>query len=170
MIKVRLIRFAIVIGVAGVLNSLSFAQNTFLQFRDPQQVLSGTQYTDYRLALANLKASFDRVCGDTFCEGDFSNLTSMDITCSLNTKTEKLQACAWTFAGVNAEVDTATGIVDASNQMMAVCNLDVSQVPLQEFITAINESSKRSPSVRGGMDVIFAGKSKSIYDQIADCL
>ena len=33
-----------------------------------------------------LNGEFDQVCGDTFCEGDFSNITPLSVFCSVTSK------------------------------------------------------------------------------------
>jgi hypothetical protein len=52
-----------------------------------------------------LRADFDDICGDTFCEGDFANLQPLRFRCSESTVTGKLGSCAWVFAGSYAERD-----------------------------------------------------------------
>jgi len=50
-------------------------------------------------AKAALVAGFDRVCGDTFCSGDFSDLQSLTFACAITKSTGNVKGCAWTFGG-----------------------------------------------------------------------
>ncbi len=52
-----------------------------------------------------LRAGFDDVCGDSFCEGEYTNLRSLRFRCSENTGTGKLGTCAWIFAGSDTSRD-----------------------------------------------------------------
>ncbi|MBC7397119.1 MAG: hypothetical protein H7333_06715 [Bdellovibrionales bacterium] len=168
--KVRLVKIMIALGVVALLNSVSFAQSQST-FQDPLQVLTGTKLSNYKSALNRLKAGFDEVCGDTFCEGDFSNLSSIDLTCSLSVANETLTDCAWTFVGVASEVNSENGSVDTSNQMLKTCHLDVAKVTLEEFTASINQKKRtQDASQKNALQVIFKGKTSSLYDQIARCL
>ena len=168
--KGNVMRVLFVFLIAGVLNSISFAQNP-MTFQDPTQSLTGPKLVAYQSAVQKLKSGFDDVCGDTFCEGDYSNLTSMEITCSMDPKTETMAACAWTFAGVASQVNARTGTINTQNKKFMVCAIDVSHVSLTEFSSAISNYLKASDSqARNALDVIFTGKTKSTYDQLSACI
>src|SRR4051812_15069920 len=42
-------------------------------------------------ARSELAQGFDRICGDTICSGDYSNLSTVRIACSSTAKTHKLK-------------------------------------------------------------------------------
>ena len=169
-LNIKILRVLCVFVVAGILNSISFAQNPQV-FQNPVLVLTGPKLVAYQTALRNLKVGFDDVCGDTFCEGDYSNLTSMDITCSMDPKTETMAACAWTFSGVAAEVSARTGSINTTRKKFSICAIDVSHVSLSEFSTAISNYLRASDAQpKNALEVIFTGKTKSIYDQLANCI
>jgi hypothetical protein len=142
-------------------------------FNDVYQVVEGAQATQFQSALKALDDGFNEVCGDTFCEGDFSNIQSLGVTCSMNTATQQLVQCTWAFAGAAPQVNPETGIIDTSYQMMKACRIDVKNVPLQDFMDTINGVTRRidangMPAI--GIDAMFVGKSHSIYDQLVDCI
>src|SRR4051812_29011417 len=49
--------------------------------------------------IAHIEDEFYGVCGDTFCGGDYSNLTSLGLTCAVSSKVGQVHECVWTFAG-----------------------------------------------------------------------
>ncbi len=46
---------------------------------------SDAQYEDWYTLTTDLRSDFDNICGDTFCEGDYSNLQSLSFDCSVRT-------------------------------------------------------------------------------------
>ena len=86
-----------------------------------EQTVGGTQYMDILdftpdqdawLGIRNeLRQELDEICGDTFCEGEYANLTALTFTCSVTSKRGKVKDCVWTFAASLAEVDPATAAI-----------------------------------------------------------
>jgi hypothetical protein len=60
---------------------------------------------------ANLRRDFDRICGDTFCEGDYSNYQSLALDCSVDLRRSEIERCVWVFAASQHEVDPTTGAI-----------------------------------------------------------
>jgi hypothetical protein len=58
---------------------------------------------------AQLRRQFDEICGDTFCEGDYSNLQPLRFQCSVEARSRRIGACVWSFAGSQESIDPATG-------------------------------------------------------------
>src|SRR4051812_34683592 len=46
--------------------------------------------------IAHLESDFDNICGDTFCGGDYANLTSLGLTCAVSSKVGQVHDCVWT--------------------------------------------------------------------------
>lgn len=42
---------------------------------------------------------FDNICGDTFCGGDYGDLTSLELECAITRSTGNVKSCAWVFGG-----------------------------------------------------------------------
>ena len=76
----------------------------------------------YDAGLRALVKQFDDICGDTFCEGEFDNLTSLGIDCAIDSVTSAVGSCKWTFAGSYADIDAASGGV-AVTHAVKVCDL-----------------------------------------------
>lgn len=56
-----------------------------------------------------LVRGFDGICGDTFCEGEYSNLRALQLRCAVRRRDGVVVRCLWSFAGSWASVDPATG-------------------------------------------------------------
>jgi len=130
--------------------------------------------SDYETALQALTDGFNEVCPDTFCEGDYSNLMSMGMTCSVKISTNEMVACTWAFVGTAPEVDPNTGAIDNQYRTLTICKIDVAGVPVQDFLDTINGKSKRMNAdgtpVAEGIESVFVGKKASVYDQLTECL
>lgn len=107
---------------------------------------------------AALEKSFDDVCGDTFCEGDYGNLTPLDFECSVSSKLGKVRECAWTFAASSEQVDAATGNI-ATSVPFFICRV-TPQAKAGELLTALSADPLHAQ---------LPGLEKSLYDVIGDC-
>lgn len=110
--------------------------------------------------VGKLNGEFDSVCGDTFCEGDFANLTPLTFSCSVTSKAGDVKDCAWTFAGSYAFTDPKTAAigVDAPTFVCHVAPKTTSVkliALLQNSADAIHET--------------LPGTTGSIYDSLVDC-
>jgi len=65
-------------------------------------------------ARRKIDAEFGNVCGDTFCGGDYSNLTSLGFTCGVSSKAGSIRDCVWTFTGSAEVVDPTTSALVTS--------------------------------------------------------
>src|SRR5207247_242688 len=76
---------------------------------------SGQGWKVFRDLERRLVRNFDDICGDTICEGEFSNLQALRYRCSVRQADSAMGQCVWTFAGSNAEINPTTGkvMVDA---------------------------------------------------------
>lgn len=106
----------------------------------------------------SLEKSFDDVCGDTFCEGDYSNLTALDFDCSVSSKLGKVRECAFTLAASTEAVDRATGNVNATVPFF-VCRV-TPQAKAGELVAALSTDP---------LHAALPGLEKSLYDVIGDC-
>lgn len=116
----------------------------------------------YAMAIA-LRQSFDDVCGDSFCEGEYTNITPLRFRCSMNAETGKLDTCAWVFAASNNE-RTKKGfhVVDKAD---FVCTFPVDATPAELSATL-------DPEAGGGdlLDRTLPNSTKSLNDVLIDCL
>ncbi len=110
-----------------------------------------------------LKKSFDEVCGDTFCGGDYSNLQSLRFVCGVNGKTDTLGKCEWTFAGSYNTIADASGVITA-NVKQFTCPVPVKGKASDLGATLAAEGT--TPAIRR----ILPGTTKSAYDALLGCL
>lgn len=113
-------------------------------------------------AEAALGRAFDKICGDTFCEGDYGNLRPMQLRCSVDTTKGTVKQCLWTFAGSYANVNKKTGAVQV-NAKLYKCKLPLAKdTPIEPFLQLIegeNPLEAKLPMSRA-----------SIYDGLTTCL
>ena len=109
-----------------------------------------------------LRRDFDGVCGDTFCEGDYSDLQPLSLRCSVAVKTGALHACTWSFAGSLGQVTASTGTLKVNSRTYA-CPLPVTGT-LEALLQALNAPGDL-PALRRPLP----GSPGSIYDALGDC-
>jgi len=113
-------------------------------------------------AEARLVGSFDRICGDTFCEGEFANLRPMELRCSVDVTKSTLKQCVWTFSGSSSSVNKKTGAV-TTNARLFKCKLMLAKnTPVEAFYEMVD-----------GEDALNAKlpmSRHSVYDSINSCL
>ncbi|MEO7432006.1 MAG: hypothetical protein ABIR62_08275, partial [Dokdonella sp.] len=75
------------------------------------------QYESWFTLSAQLDQDFDDICGDTFCEGDYSNIQSLRLRCSVETFNGRIGQCLWIFAGSYEDVDSGSGRIDVHSEV-----------------------------------------------------
>lgn len=100
---------SISISIAGCATTDTFggdeqdsSSTTYTQIQEFGQ--NGAEEAWYGIT-STLNGQFNDVCGDTFCEGDFSNITPLRLFCSVTSKQGKIHDCAWTFTAALHEID-----------------------------------------------------------------
>lgn len=107
-----------------------------------------------------LAQGFDDVCGDSFCEGEYADIVSVDFTCAVNGTTKRVSSCDWTFAGAELSVTRSRGDVRAAT-MTKTCSVTV------------DATASALARALGGADPLHAklpGKTTSLYDALIGCL
>lgn len=124
---------------------------------------SGADQDRYFAMTRALKQGFDDVCGDTFCEGDYSNLEALGFRCAVTSKTGKIRSCVWTFAGSYELVDAKTGAINV-NAKTFTCTLPMKGTAknLLDALTAPGAV----PAIRRPLP----GTTQSAYDALAGCI
>lgn len=115
----------------------------------------------YNLA-DRLQRDFDDVCGDTICEGEFSNLQALRYRCSVRQADSTMGECVWAFAGSNAEIDATTGKVLVDARTWACRTPLAAQTPIASFYSAL--------SVNRPLRALLPGTGVTIFDGLMDCL
>jgi hypothetical protein len=109
-----------------------------------------------------LRRGFDDICGDTFCEGEYSNIQHLRFRCSVKASTGTMGACTWTLAGSAEEVDPADGRIHVDARLWNCAAPLQPGTSVPAFYAALE-----------GRDAIHAalpGGGPSMYDTLADCL
>ncbi len=68
-----------------------------------------------------LEADFDQLCGDTYCEGEYSDYRPLRYRCSVRQRDGVIGQCVWTFGASEASIDPVSGQVQVDAQLWQ-CN------------------------------------------------
>lgn len=154
------IRSSVITAVMG-LSLTASAQSS--QFVDTSAYLTSEADINawYQLR-SNLDQNFDAVCGDTFCEGDYSNIQSLRFRCSVDSRNGVIGECVWVFAASNEEVNPATGAISVDAQSFT-CRVPLApRTTLRALLTALSGSDP--------LHATLPRTTRSIYDGLTDCL
>ncbi|WP_394839835.1 hypothetical protein LVJ94_23390 [Pendulispora rubella] len=133
------------------------------EYVDITQHLTEAAAVDAWYALVStLKRNFDDRCGDTFCEGEFSNVESLRYRCSVEKASGTLGTCVWVFAASNEGVTTSTGDIAVDTQTWRCKTPLAANTSVQDFLSALSGDHP--------MDAKLPGTTQSIYDGLTNCL
>jgi len=109
-----------------------------------------------------LGLSFERLCGDTFCEGAYANLRPMQLSCSVDARKGTVRQCLWLFSGSSTRIHPKSGAVQASSRIYE-CRLPLAgNTPVESLYQALD-----------GAELLHAKlpmTHRVIYDSLRDCL
>ncbi len=109
-----------------------------------------------------LVRGFDDICGDTFCEGEFSNLRALQLRCAVTVADAQVRQCLWSFAGSQAWVDGQSPLpaVDARTW---TCSLPIAAgTPLSSLLVLLSGPN--------ALDMPLPGTGTSTYGALTECL
>ncbi|WP_281852823.1 hypothetical protein [Dyella sp. GSA-30] len=112
-----------------------------------------------------LTRDFDAVCGDTFCESDYSNIQSLRLRCSVERATGVMGECIWTFAGSYEDVDPVNGRVQVDARVWNCKAPLAAGTSIEHFYAALEGSH-----LMDAIDAPLPGTKLSLYDGLTDCL
>ena len=132
-------------------------------FVDPYSYFSeDAQYEAWFALRAGLELGFEAICGDTFCEGDYSNITPLRFQCSVQLRSGRIGACTWTFAASNEEIDPASGQMSIDAPIWR-CSVPLApHVTIDDLLVALAGNEP--------LHATLPGDAGSIYDALGDCL
>lgn len=110
-----------------------------------------------------LAREFDEVCGDTFCEGEYTNLAHLSFRCSVSRRTGALGTCVWTFAGSVEDATASTGNVRAKVASFK-CKMPIAPGTSAADFTAALGGAKRA------IEAKLPRSERSLFDGLVDCL
>ncbi len=124
---------------------------------------TGADQTAWFALRSTLAKQFNYICGDTFCNGDYLNLTPLGLTCAVSSVKGSIRDCTWVFAGSYERTDGATGALTSS--------IPTFQCHFAPKTTAKGlVSSLTSAGPTEALHRPLPGLSTSLYDVVADCM
>ena len=132
-------------------------------YRDVEESLTGDDFERWFELKRQLRHDFDDICGDTFCEGDYTNLQSLSVRCSVSVATGAFKSCIWLLAGSYESVRPATGSIEVNRRFFR-CTLPLAGAPqpvLEALLAAGDTPALQRP---------LPGSERSLYDALGDCL
>lgn len=109
-----------------------------------------------------LVRGFDNVCGDTFCEGDYSNLRALQLRCAVRRDSGAVSECLWSFAGSHAAVRAETPVPEVDARVWA-CRLPTAPAtPLSALLALLSGPD--------AIDTPLPGTGISVYGSLVGCL
>jgi hypothetical protein len=109
-----------------------------------------------------LAGEFASVCGDTFCEGDYSNLTPLGLACSETSKRGDIHDCAWTFGASQFLVNPTAATLEINAPTFTCHFAPKTSTTAAKLFTLLNGADS-------AIDTVLPGSTSSIYDSLADC-
>lgn len=119
-------------------------------------------YEAWYVLRSGLVRNFDDICGDTFCEGDYSNIQSLRFLCSVHAVSGRIGTCSWTFAASDDAIDSRNGAITARTVHWQCRTPLVVGTTVEQLLAALQ-----------GDRPLYAplpNSDRTIYDGLADCL
>lgn len=109
-----------------------------------------------------LAQAFDRLCADTFCEGDYSNYRVLEFRCAVLAHRGTVQRCAWVVAASELAVQPDTGQVQVDNGHWT-CPVEMQPgVPVEAFFASLEAPD--------GLMAPLPGLDHGLFEVLPDCL
>lgn len=132
-------------------------------YADLQSLLSEQELATWTTSRQSLIDGFDRICGDTICSGDFSNLATIALSCSATSRARKVKDCVWVLGGSIGYVDGRTGAFTTEARVFS-CHIPVAGTTRQLLATlaqagddALNTPLSTGASFYDGLTKCFEG-------------
>ena len=137
------------------------SEEALTTYGDLWSTLEGADLDRWYAVRSSLVAGFDRICGDTICGGDFSNLATVTLTCSSTSKARKMKDCLWVLGGSIEYVDTRTGKL-TSEARAFTCKIPVAG-SAKAMLSALESAGDDA------LNTPLPGTGASFYDGLVDC-
>lgn len=109
-----------------------------------------------------LRRDFDMICGDTFCEGDYSNIAALRFACSADAVTGEIGQCVWSFAASDERIDARRGRVHVSIPAWRCVSPLAPHTTVRELLSAL--------AVAHPLNAPLPRTGATLYDGLSDCL
>lgn len=152
---------ALVTCFAGVVGAAPPPATTpfYVELGDEQWAEGEAQGAAWSATKQKLARAFDDVCGDSFCEGDYSDYSALRFACSVNANTKRVKSCGWSFGAAETSVDSNGKL--SARTITKRCDI------------AIGASATALTAALSGPDPLNAAlpnKTTSVYDALVGCL
>jgi hypothetical protein len=129
---------------------------------DMDDYLQGSQRDAWSHATYMLMKNFNDVCGDTFCEGEYSNIQELRYRCSVDADTGIVGECVWLFAASEEQINPGDGKIVAQPKLWECVSPLAAQTRAVDLVQAL---ANQQP--------LFAElpqTDQSLFDGLIDCL
>ncbi len=106
-----------------------------------------------------LNERFEDVCGDSFCEGDYSDIAGLGLSCAVEQTTDRVAKCTWSFAAADTAVDSRGHLTAGTKLMTCPIAIDASAAELTLALAVDDPLQAQLP-----------GQNTSFYDALVGCL
>ncbi|HIE5356803.1 TPA: hypothetical protein ACXNP2_003430 [Stenotrophomonas maltophilia] len=111
---------------------------------------------------ASLVREFDGICGDTFCEGEYSNYRVLTFRCAVQADVGTVRHCAWGIVASELQVEPVRGEVQVDNARW-ICPVTLGEgVPVEVFHATLEQEE--------GAFEPFPGTDVTVFDTLPTCL
>lgn len=124
-----------------------------------ESVLTAPARARWAATKAKLPDAFDDACGDTFCEGEYQDISALGLSCATNRTSGAVTTCTWSFALANTRV-AEDGTVGAETSTTR-CAIAVG-APASDLVAALD--------VDEPLHAALPGRTTSLFDALIDCL
>ena len=113
--------------------------------------------------------SFDDICGDTYCEGEFTNIVPFDFDCVVSLGTRRVDQCIWKFAASANWIDERTHEVIRQDRLFrCAIPLNASVNQAADFFELIAKADTTTYDAFFDL-TIPGGNGVSLYKTLATC-
>jgi len=106
--------------------------------------------------LSALQSDFDDRCGDSFCEGEYSEIEPLFFRCSVAKDSGVLKRCVWVFGESNWDLDVRTGAITIDKGRVTACNIPVTGTAAA-LANAIHSLDDRLPGTHTTINTVLQG-------------
>ena len=126
-------------------------------YSSAEQIAMNGNPDSFMPGVRSLDAAFDNACGDTYCDGDYNDITGLGFTCAVS-KAGNVKGCGWSFAGVYSTVGSY-GVITAHTKSWT-CPLPFSgkQAALTSYIQSADP-----------FDATLPGSTETTSNALAGC-
>jgi len=123
---------------------------------------SDAQYEAWVHLRRQLARNFDDICGDSFCEGEYSNIRSLRYTCSVRRSSGRIGSCGWAFAASEESVVATTGRIESASAAWLCASPVVRGTTIEALLDALQGDKP--------LYATLPMSGRTLYDGLIDCL